>query len=161
MSSQGGGGGGGEQQISIDSLSVQQLAQVKKQLEEELNHLGGSIQQLYAAQAKFRQCMNCIQGGKSPALEEGKQILVPLTNSLYVNGTLSNTSHVIVDVGTGFYVEKDIKSAVQFYENKTNELAASIKDLETIIQGKNNNARMLDEVLRQKMEAPAQQAAQS
>lgn len=34
---------------------------------------------------------------------------------------------------------------MQFYENKTNELAASIKDLETIIQGKNNNARMLDE----------------
>lgn len=71
--------------------------------------------------------------------------MVPLTNSLYVNGTLSNTSHVIVDVGTGFYVEKDIKSAAQFYENKTNELAASIKDLEAIIQGKNNNARMLDE----------------
>lgn len=50
-----------------------------------------------------------------------------------------------MDVGTGFYVEKDIKSAAQFYENKTNELAASIKDLEAIIQGKNNNTRMLDE----------------
>ena len=34
------------------------------------------------------------------------QILVPLTNSLYVRGSLSDASHVIVDVGTGFYVEK-------------------------------------------------------
>jgi hypothetical protein len=37
---------------------------------------------------------------------ENKPILVPLTNSLYVSGTLSNASHVLVDIGTGFYVEK-------------------------------------------------------
>jgi prefoldin alpha subunit len=31
---------------------------------------------------------------------------VPLTNSLYVKGKLSQPDRVIVDVGTGFYVEK-------------------------------------------------------
>ena len=36
----------------------------------------------------------------------GKPILVPLTASLYVPGTLADTDNVIVDVGTGFYVEK-------------------------------------------------------
>jgi prefoldin alpha subunit len=36
----------------------------------------------------------------------GKQILVPLTASLYVPGTLKDADNVIVDVGTGFYVEK-------------------------------------------------------
>ena len=36
----------------------------------------------------------------------GKPILVPLTTSLYVPGTLADTENVIVDVGTGFYVEK-------------------------------------------------------
>lgn len=35
-----------------------------------------------------------------------KPILVPLTTSLYVPGTLAETNNVIVDVGTGFYVEK-------------------------------------------------------
>ena len=33
-------------------------------------------------------------------------ILVPLTTSLYVPGTLADREKVIVDVGTGFYVEK-------------------------------------------------------
>lgn len=37
---------------------------------------------------------------------DNKDILVPLTNSLYVKGKLSNPDRVIVDVGTGFYVEK-------------------------------------------------------
>ncbi|GKT48403.1 prefoldin subunit 5 [Colletotrichum spaethianum] len=35
-----------------------------------------------------------------------KSVLVPLTNSLYVRGELSDPKHVIVDIGTGFYVEK-------------------------------------------------------
>jgi hypothetical protein len=38
--------------------------------------------------------------------ELGKSILVPLTTSLYVPGTLADPDNVIVDVGTGFYVEK-------------------------------------------------------
>jgi prefoldin alpha subunit len=37
--------------------------------------------------------------------------MVPLTSSLYVPGHLSNISTVLVDVGTGFYVEKQIPDA--------------------------------------------------
>jgi hypothetical protein len=33
-------------------------------------------------------------------------VLVPLTSSLYVPGKLSDTEHVLVDVGTGYYVKK-------------------------------------------------------
>lgn len=33
-------------------------------------------------------------------------ILVPLTSSLYVRGKLADREKVLVDVGTGFYVEK-------------------------------------------------------
>src|SRR5689334_3287742 len=43
---------------------------------------------------------------KVNAANTGKAILVPLTTSLYVPGTLADTNNVIVDVGTGFYVEK-------------------------------------------------------
>lgn len=33
-------------------------------------------------------------------------MLVPLTNSLYVKGELTSTDKVLVDVGTGFLIEK-------------------------------------------------------
>ena len=36
----------------------------------------------------------------------GKPILVPLTSSLYVSGKLKNAGKVLVDVGTGYYIEK-------------------------------------------------------
>lgn len=34
------------------------------------------------------------------------EILIPLTSSLYVPGKLADRQKVIVDIGTGFYVEK-------------------------------------------------------
>ena len=35
-----------------------------------------------------------------------KTILVPLTGSLYVPGKLQDVENVIIDVGTGYYVQK-------------------------------------------------------
>lgn len=39
---------------------------------------------------------------------------MPLTNSLYVPGKLSDPEHVIVDVGTGYYVQKVRNKKVVF-----------------------------------------------
>ncbi|KAJ1333835.1 prefoldin alpha subunit [Microdochium nivale] len=156
---------GGGETINLDTLSVQQLSQVKKQLDEEIEHLTSSFTQLHAAQAKFRECLRCVgapKPGGSPALQNDKSVLVPLTNSLYVRGTLTNANHVLVDVGTGFYIEKSIESAAQFYQSKVTQVGGSLKELEAIVQGKTNNVRLIEDVLRQKMAAaPAPEASQS
>ncbi|KFX98640.1 hypothetical protein V495_01987 [Pseudogymnoascus sp. VKM F-4514 (FW-929)] len=138
------------QTVDLGGLSTQQLSQVKKQLDEELEHLTSSFTQLRAAQAKFRECLNSIATGVSSKVE-GKTILVPLTSSLYVPGTLADTENVIVDVGTGFYVEKSTKDAAKFYTSKVEELGSNLKDLESIVQGKSNNLRVVEDVLRQKV----------
>lgn len=38
--------------------------------------------------------------------EAGKEILIPLTSSLYVPGKLTDVENVVIDVGTGYYVKK-------------------------------------------------------
>lgn len=55
--------------VDLASLSTQQLSQVKKQLDDELEHLTSSFQQLRAAQAKFRECLRSIGGGVTPKIE--------------------------------------------------------------------------------------------
>ena len=84
---------------------------------------------------------------------------MPLTSSLYVPGKLADTEHVIVDVGTGFYVEKTTADAEKFYAGKVEELGKNMKDLENIVNGKGQNLRMVEEVLRQKV-LTSQQGAQ-
>lgn len=71
----------------------------------ELEHLNTSFNQLRAAQAKFAECIRSIAAGVATQ-KQGAPLLVPLTTSLYVPGTLASGDTVVVDVGTGFYVEK-------------------------------------------------------
>ncbi|MCJ1236526.1 subunit of tubulin prefoldin [Varicellaria rhodocarpa] len=138
------------QPVDLSSLSLQQLSSVKKQLDDELEHLTSSFQKLRAAQARFQECLRSIKDGVS-AKTAGKPILVPLTTSLYVPGTLADSENVIVDVGTGFYVEKTTKDATTFYSARIDDLSTNLKDLESIVQGKSNNLRVVEDVLRQKV----------
>ncbi|KAK3903671.1 Prefoldin [Staphylotrichum tortipilum] len=149
MASRGGQSQQGEA-VDLGTLSAQQLSAVKKQLDTEVEHLSSSYAQLAAAQAKFKECLRVVQLGGS-TLDKEKPILVPLTNSLYVKGRLADPDRVLVDVGTGFYVEKDTKSAAEFYEAKVKELAGNIQGLEGIVSAKTNNLRVVEEVLRQKV----------
>ncbi|KAL9040037.1 MAG: hypothetical protein Q9180_002171 [Flavoplaca navasiana] len=143
------------QPINLSTLPVPQLTSIKNQLTQELQHLTNSFTQLRAAQAKFRDCVKSIKDGiEKGAKTEGaatKPILVPLTPSLYVPGTLASTETLLVDIGTGFYVEKTPPAARQFYTAKVEELGKNLKDLETIVQGKQGNLTVVEDVLRQRM----------
>jgi prefoldin alpha subunit len=48
-------------------------------------------------------------------------------------------------------VEKDIPSAKDFYERKVKDLGDSLKDLESVVQGKAQNVRVVEEVIRLKV----------
>lgn len=39
-------------------------------------------------------------------LLDGKKALVPLTSSVYVDAELVGTERVLVDIGTGYYIEQ-------------------------------------------------------
>jgi len=52
-----------QQQIDLSSLTAQNLTAVKKQLDEELEHLTASFQKLRAAQARFRECIKSVKDG--------------------------------------------------------------------------------------------------
>lgn len=63
-----------------------------------------SLQTLKMAKTKF--------AGSKEALEQinpswkDKEILVPLTGSMYVPGVVKQVDSFIIDVGTGYYAEK-------------------------------------------------------
>lgn len=96
--------------VNLASLSVPQLRALQTRLTSELEHLTTSHTKLRAAQAKFRDCVRSINdgviGNEKKGTDGRDEILVPLTSSLYVKGRLTDREKVLVDVGTGFYVEK-------------------------------------------------------
>ncbi|KAL8799785.1 MAG: hypothetical protein Q9182_005651 [Xanthomendoza sp. 2 TL-2023] len=141
--------------VNLSTLPIPQLTSIKTQLTQELQHLTTSFTQLRAAQAKFKDCIKSIRDGiEKPSTDPQNPpatLLVPLTPSLYVPGTLASTETVLVDIGTGFYIEKTPPSARNFYTSKISQLAQNLQDLEIVVQGKQGNLTVVEDVLRQKM----------
>jgi len=48
---------------------------------------------------------------------DSKEIMIPLTESLYVNASFKDPSKFMVELGTGFYAEKTVKQTVEVRRN--------------------------------------------
>jgi prefoldin alpha subunit len=162
--------------VKLTDLPAQQLSAIKSQLTDDLNALSTSFSQLRAAQARFRACVRTLASPLSapPASpskkEDERRVLVPLTASLYVPGTLlgfplddgeSDSASdsddkdkekaarggdgVLVDVGTGFFVRKSRVEAGKFYEARVAELDGSLRDLEGVLGSKSESLRVVEE----------------
>jgi len=83
-------------------------------------------------------------------------ILVPLTNSLYVPGKLSDLDNVIVDVGTGYYVKKTRAQAKKHYQSKVDYLQSNLETLQKTILEKQENLTFVVNVLQSKIQAQSQ-----
>lgn len=98
---------------------------------------------------------------------------MPLTNSLYVPGKLSDLDNVIVDVGTGYYVKK-VRSTVgsypqdssparqtraqatKHYQSKVDYLQSNLETLQETILKKQENLTFVVNVLQSKIQAQSQ-----
>jgi len=81
---------------------------------------------------------------------------VPLTNSLYVPGKLSDLENVIADVGTGYYVKKTRAQATKYYQSKVDYLQTNLETLQETIVKKQEDLTFVTNVLQSKMQAQPQ-----
>eukprot|EP00033_Pygsuia_biforma_P001752 GCRY01001961.1.p1 GENE.GCRY01001961.1~~GCRY01001961.1.p1 ORF type:complete len:169 (-),score=18.87 GCRY01001961.1:39-494(-) len=139
------------QQIDVNKLSLPQLEQVRKQMEEEIGFLRDSHQQLKVAEARLLGNKEAL--GNLTPVNKDKKSLVPLTSSLYVPARLSNVETVTVDIGTGYYVKKTIPDVQEYYDRRikhvktnlksvANSRDEKIKQLEILVSIMQNKARM-------------------
>lgn len=120
--------------INLTKLSLQQLDQLKNQLTQEVNVLQDSLSRLKMVQQSF--VSSDVSLDQLKKVEEQKFMLVPLTGSLYVPGKLISNSKVMVDIGTGYYVQKSVEDAKKYFEKKIQFLAKQMEQLQPILQQK-------------------------
>ncbi|KAE9399463.1 Prefoldin alpha subunit [Gymnopus androsaceus JB14] len=140
-----------QQPISLSDLDLTQLGEIKKQFEEELNHLTNSFAQLKQAQAKFKACIENVAELKPE--NQGKTILVPLTNSF--------VQHVLVDVGTGYFIQKTRPQATKHYQAKVDFIRTNLETLEDTIQKKRDNMSAVVNVIQAKLQEQTRNAAKA
>ncbi|CAK9438480.1 uncharacterized protein LODBEIA_P27040 [Lodderomyces beijingensis] len=136
------------QKIDLNALSPQQLVEFRKNVDQEINHFTQSLQALQTAQAKLKDCIVSIN-----KLEKTKEdeMLVPLTSSLYIPGKAVSKQDFLVDIGTGYYVEKNADDAKKVYDKKIKKLDEDGKKLRDILVQKNEILNGINLILRKKV----------
>eukprot|EP01119_Soliformovum_irregulare_P005384 TRINITY_DN17150_c0_g1_i1.p1 TRINITY_DN17150_c0_g1~~TRINITY_DN17150_c0_g1_i1.p1 ORF type:complete len:157 (+),score=41.16 TRINITY_DN17150_c0_g1_i1:611-1081(+) len=146
--------GAGQQTVDIGQLSLEQLNQLKQGLEEELQVLTNSFQQLKVAAQKYQESKNCLK--TLNAANEGKTVMIPLTGSLYVRAELSNIDKVLVDLGTGYYAEKTVADGEAFTDRKVKIINDNVEKVTQAIVQKRKNMEAVLYVMQVKIDQAEQ-----
>ncbi|CAG9318694.1 unnamed protein product [Blepharisma stoltei] len=131
--------------MDAETLSPQQLHAIKGQLEEELEKLTTSFAQLRHARTKYM--------ASRTALEdlEARDVLVPLTASVYVPGRLIEPNKVMVEIGTGYFVEKTRDGGKEFCERKMKMLRENMDKVSNYINQRRKTLDLVVQTLQKKI----------
>ncbi|XP_065349258.1 prefoldin subunit 5 [Cloeon dipterum] len=134
------------QEIEIGPhLGLPQLNNIKNGLEQELSLMQESLNTLKMAQQKFQQSADCMERIKPGS--DGKDILVPLTGSMYVAGKLKDTDSILINIGTGYYVEKDAAGATDYFNRKVKFVTEQMEKIQAIGIEKNKIRETIAEMM--------------
>jgi len=148
-SSSGGNTPGTGNVINLMTLSPQQLQQLRQQVEQELQFYQEAIISLKEIQIKMSDASNCLRL-LSP---EKTDLLVPVTSSMFVRGEVEDCEHVLIDIGTGYYVEKSIEDALDYFKRKVEFLGTQIEKVQAVGREKSTVRAAIMEVLEGKVQA--------
>lgn len=137
-----------QRRIDLSQLEPQQIVEIRKSTEEEIQHFTQSLKALQTAQLKLQDCISTIDSMDS---SDNSELLVPMTSSLYLPGRVKEKGQYLVDIGTGYFVEKNSSDAKLVYQKKHTKLEGDSKKLKDILVQKNEIMNQINMVLRKIM----------
>ncbi|NWI10464.1 PFD5 protein, partial [Crypturellus soui] len=118
---------------------------------QEVEFLSSSIAQLKVVQTKYveaKDCLAVLHKGN-----EGERRPCPLLSpAMYVPGKLLDVEHVLLDVGTGYYVEKTADDARDFFKRKIDFLTKQMEKIQPALQEKHAMKQAVVEMMSQKIQ---------
>ncbi|KAG2701824.1 hypothetical protein I3760_06G061700 [Carya illinoinensis] len=133
----------------MEKMSLEQLKAVKEQADLELNLLQDSLNNVRTATTRLELASSALLD--LSLRPQGKKMLVPLTASLYVPGTLDDADKVLVDVGTGYFIEKTMAEGKDYCERKINLLRSNFDQLVEVASKKKSVADEVGAILQAKL----------
>ena len=138
-----------EQGIDISKLSLDQILQLKDSTESEIKQLKTTISITNDTISRTQRAKEALQTfATSPA---GTDVLVPLTDSMYINGKTVEGKRPIIELGTGYFAETSVENADAFFNRRIARLTEQSKKLQTAFRSKTNDYRLIVQIANQKL----------
>ncbi|KRX45620.1 Prefoldin subunit 5 [Trichinella murrelli] len=133
--------------------SLVELTQAQQQTDADLAFFLDSEQTVKTAHNGLQAAYDALT--KSSAQENNKTSLVPMTLSLYVPATLTDTKHYVIDIGAGFYVEMNKDRAMDYYKRKLLLIERQQCQLQEIVEEKRRLKAIIADALKQRIREAA------
>uniref|UniRef100_A0A0N4ZTC3 Prefoldin subunit 5 n=1 Tax=Parastrongyloides trichosuri TaxID=131310 RepID=A0A0N4ZTC3_PARTI len=133
----------------IDDLTIPQLSQFSKAVDEEIRFLQESLEQLKIVKHKFNNSRETVK--LVDPKEANKQHLIPLTETLFVKAKVPNPDEYLIEIGTGYYVQMNRQKAMEFFERKEQYLDDRVNEVEKILNDKRVTRQALMSSLQEKI----------
>lgn len=107
------------------------MAQLSKAFEQEIETLTNSYQQLSTAVKKFNDSKIVL--GYLKEKSQDKDIMVPLTSSLYIQGRMEESNKVLMEVGAGYFIESSTGKAQEYCDRKIKTITDNVNKVAEIV----------------------------
>jgi prefoldin alpha subunit len=137
--------------VSLSALPLQQLLLIRRQINDELQHLSATIRVTNEAIAKTQNAKEAL--ATFAATDPGKEMLVPITGSMYVHGVVHASKRPIIELGTGYFVETSIENASAFFSRKIARLNGQHELLRTSLRENEQKQQIVNAIVAQKVQS--------
>ena len=144
------------QQIDISSLSLEQISLLKSQFEQEIEQLSALQESLLSGISRFENTRLALQAVTDQS--EGGDLLVPLTGSLYAPGKLREIDNILLDIGTGYFIEQSRSDAIDFVNRKLKMMYARNDEADLALVRKKESQQSVTELMQHHVAKMQQQA---
>lgn len=138
----------GQPQLNLNNLSMDQLQQLKQSVDQDIESLLRAFEGLQGARNRFVESKNYLESFKSYPV--GQQMLVPMTQSLYVEGMVEDNSEVLVDVGTGYYIKQSVPRAQSFFSQRAAQMDEMLANVSVSVQNKQKEQNKILDIMMEK-----------
>ena len=143
--------------IPLTSLNIQELGRIKGMIEEELKGTMEACRKLEHAAEKFSESKSCLLALGPGSLN--KEVMIPLTSSLYVAGAIDCADRVLVDLGTKYYMDASIPEAANYLNRQIKVAQENLSTLSTQAQNKSKQREAVVMIMQQKIAEAAKNTA--
>uniref|UniRef100_A0A183EHR1 Prefoldin subunit 5 n=1 Tax=Gongylonema pulchrum TaxID=637853 RepID=A0A183EHR1_9BILA len=87
----------------------------------------------------------------SSKLTVNGEILVPLTDSMYIPARVADPSKYLVEIGTGYFVEMNTEKAIDYFKRKQIYLQKQMEVIEGVLPEKYRAKNAISDSLQKKL----------
>jgi prefoldin alpha subunit len=133
------------------TLSNAQVVALKMQLEQEIQVFKSSFSQLKIAHSKFQSSLSSVQSLRERTRNCSSQesAILPITSSLFLKGTIDLQEPLLVDIGTGYLMPKELSEAEGYFRGKVNYVGEQLEKLNELLVQRTNSLSTVDAFLAQ------------